>query len=124
MEESRIQKFKSLLEAERTRLIGELETVGRKNPDAAGDWEAVPPAMDALPADENEVADTIEEYEGNTAILKQLEIRLGEVDAALGRIEAGNYGICEVSGQEIEEDRLEANPAARTSKAHMNDELR
>jgi RNA polymerase-binding transcription factor DksA len=124
MEESRIQKFKSLLEAERTRLIDELGTVGRKNPDVMGDWEAVPPVMDAIPADENEVADTIEEYESNTAILKQLETRLSEVDAALVRIEAGSYGICEISGQQIEDDRLEANPAARTSKAHMNDELR
>ena len=35
-------------------------------------------------------------------------------------IAAGTYGTCEVSGEQIEEDRLEADPAARTCKAHMN----
>ena len=39
---------------------------------------------------------------------------------ALERIEKGTYGICEVGNEEIEEDRLNANPAARTCKAHLN----
>ena len=33
---------------------------------------------------------------------------------ALEKIEAGKYGICEVSGEEIEADRLEAYPSAKT----------
>jgi RNA polymerase-binding transcription factor DksA len=47
---------------------------------------------------------------------------LNTVVHALGKIEAGTYGVCEVSGMDIEEDRLEANPAARTCKAHMAEE--
>ena len=41
------------------------------------------------------------------------------VDEALEKIEKGTYGICETGGEKIEEDRLEANPSARTCKAHM-----
>ncbi len=70
-------------------------------------------------ADSNEVADNIEEFEENTAVLKELEIRYNDIKDALDKIEKNKYGICEVSGEEIEEERLIANPAARTCKAHM-----
>ncbi len=52
-----------------------------------------------------------------------LENRWNEVRAALKKIEAGTYGICEISGEPIEEDRLEVNPAARTCKEHMDESL-
>lgn len=38
---------------------------------------------------------------------------LAEVDHALGKIDEGTYGICEVSGELIGEMRLEAIPTAR-----------
>ncbi len=38
---------------------------------------------------------------------------LAEIDHALGKIENGTYGICEVSGELIGELRLEAIPTAR-----------
>ena len=37
---------------------------------------------------------------------------LGEIDAALGRIEEGTYGKCRVCGKEITAERLEAYPWA------------
>ncbi len=36
--------------------------------------------------------------------------KLRDIDAALGRIEKGTYGICEDTGQEIPEARLRALP--------------
>lgn len=114
------QHFKELLEKELETLETELSTVGRKNPENAGDWEATE-KMDIDTADEDEVADSMTEYENNKGILDQLETRLSEVKSALKKIEDNTYGICEISGQPIESDRLEANPAARTCKAHMND---
>jgi len=36
----------------------------------------------------------------------------------LKKIEDGTYGICEVGGEEIPEDRLDANPSARTCIEH------
>jgi RNA polymerase-binding transcription factor DksA len=44
----------------------------------------------------------------------QVHDRLGEVDLALQRIEAGAYGISEVSGKPIPIERLEAMPTATT----------
>jgi DnaK suppressor protein len=42
---------------------------------------------------------------------------LGEVMAALRRIERGTYGTCELTGEPIEPERLEATPWARYSLA-------
>lgn len=122
MNKEELAYFKEKLESELVLVEQELSSVGRKNPSNVNDWEPVPATMDVLNADENEVADTIEEFEGNTAILKQLEIRYNEIKRALEKINSGGYGICEVSGETIERERLEANPAARTSKKHMGEE--
>ena len=114
-----IQHFKNILEKEKTLLEGELRTVGQINPSNPTDWQATSGTIEVDSADENEVADKLEELEDNTAIVKQLDTQLKEVVAALGRIETGSYGVCEVSGEPIERERLEANPAARTSLKHM-----
>ena len=112
------QKMKGRLATELKELEGELRSIGRVNPGNPKDWEAMPDKMDIMKADPNEVADSIESYEGNTAILKQLEIRLNEVKAAQQRIGDGEYGACSVCKKPIEEKRLEANPAATTCLAH------
>lgn len=111
--------YASRLTAEKEKLEQELQSIGRRNPSNENDWEALPQDQGQEP-DPNDAADLIEGYEANTAILKELEIRYNEVLAALARIEAGTYGICEVSHEPIEEDRLAADPAARTCKAHLN----
>lgn len=113
------KKYKTKLEAERSRLEAELKTVGRINPTNPNDWEPIPSVMDTDNADENEVADSIEEYEDNAGILKQLEIQYNDVKAALERIEKGTYGTCTVCNEAIEPERLDANPAATTCKKHL-----
>ena len=47
------------------------------------------------------------------ALGKSLQDTLAEVDAALGKLDAGTFGQCERCGQEIAPARLEAKPAAR-----------
>ena len=111
--------FKEKLEEELLLVEKELNDIGRKNPDNKFDWEAEPADMNVDSADSNETADNIEEYEGNTAVLKELEIRYNDIKNALAKIEKGTYGVCEISGEPIEEERLIANPAARTCKKHM-----
>ena len=114
-----IDYFKEKLEEELALVEKELNEVGRKNPDNKADWEAEPADFDADRADDSEKADSIEEYEENTGILKQLEIQYNEVKNALERIEKGTYGICSTGGEEIETDRLDANPSATTCKHHI-----
>ena len=115
-----IEHFKEKLQSELATVEAELATVGRKNPSNPLDWEAKEDDMNTDTAEEAEIAEGIEDYETNSAVLDQLEIRFNELKDALAKIELGTYGICEVSGLPIEEDRLEANPAARTCKAEMN----
>jgi phosphoserine phosphatase RsbU/P len=47
-----------------------------------------------------------------------------EVDAALGRMETGSYGICEYCHEPVETDRLIANPLVRFCLDHLNREQR
>ena len=119
MESGAVEKFKGKLVEELAKVEAELKTVGRINPDNPADWEPMPEKSDVLASDRDEVADSIEAFEDNAAILKQLEIRYNEIKTALQRIESGEYGACEVCSEKIEEARLEANPAAKTCKAHM-----
>lgn len=111
-------ELKNMLLAEKARIEGEMRGVAHKNPEIAGDWEPSAPDLNNPAADPNDVADSIEAFEGNSAIEVELEARLLEVDTALARIEAGTYGICRICGMAIEDARLEANPAAPTCIAH------
>ncbi|MEK7669311.1 MAG: TraR/DksA C4-type zinc finger protein [Patescibacteria group bacterium] len=111
--------FKEKLEEELLLVEKELNDIGRKNPNNKNDWEAEPTLMNEDSADENETADNMEEFEGNTAVLKELEIRYNDIKTALKKIEKSEYGICEVCGEPIEEERLIANQIAHTCKAHM-----
>lgn len=113
------EHFRQKLEAEKQELEAELEKIGRKNPDNPSDWEATPPDRDVSQADENTVADTISDFEDNNAIVNTLEARYKDIRSGLDKIKHGVYGICQVCKKEIEVDRLEANPAARTCKEHM-----
>ncbi|MBV8981140.1 MAG: TraR/DksA C4-type zinc finger protein [Acidimicrobiia bacterium] len=47
------------------------------------------------------------------AVAQSLKETLDEVENALGKFEAGTYGVCEKCGQAISPARLEAKPAAR-----------
>ena len=48
------------------------------------------------------------------ALLDQARRRLADVEAALARRGAGDYGTCETCGRPIAPERLAARPAART----------
>ncbi len=47
------------------------------------------------------------------ALVQKLQDGLDQVEEALGKLEKGNYGVCESCGGRIGVARLEANPAAR-----------
>ena len=113
--------FKNKLEQEKTLVEEELAKVGRRNPDNLSDWEATPPIDrdSSSQADENVTADNIEAYEDNVAILNTLETRYNDLKSGLDKIKHRVYGLCQVCQSEIEVERLEANPSARTCKAHM-----
>ncbi len=115
-----LNHYKDLLEKEVVELEKQLGTLGRKNPDEKGDWQTTKEEGVVDEADDLDVADSIGQYENNNAVLENLETKLHEVNHALERIKEGKYGVCEVCENDIEDDRLDANPSATTCIAHMN----
>jgi len=114
LNENEIAQLKTKLTEELGRLEKDLSGLGHKNPDNPSDWEPSAPDLNIPSSDENDRADSIEEFEENTATLKQLEIRYNLVKKALEKIGDKTYGIDEVDGGPIPIDRLHADPAART----------
>lgn len=117
-----IQTYEVRLREELAEVTGELQGLGVHNPDNPHDWIATPEPEQSGEADPNVAADRVEDWDERRAILSQLERRYNDLNRALEKVKNGTYGVCEISGEEIEEDRLRANPAARTCKAHIEDE--
>ncbi len=111
--------YQAKLEEEKKTLVQELTKLGKKDPET-GEWEAAPQAFEEGEADPNTNADRFEDFEERSALVTTLQARLDDVEHALARIESGDFGKCEVCGNDIEEARLEANPSAQTCMAHMN----
>lgn len=109
--------FKTRLEATLAAITDELSTIAVHHPES-DDWEALPVGTESAEPDENDEADVVEEWNERRATVSVLETDYRNVTRALKKIAAGTYGICEVSGEAIEEARLHANPAARTCIAH------
>ncbi|MFA6227490.1 MAG: TraR/DksA C4-type zinc finger protein [Candidatus Paceibacterota bacterium] len=112
------KRYKLQLEKEFKLVEGELRAIGRKNPSNPADWEAVETEIDSDHADVNDVADNIESYEENRAVLSKLENQYNDIKDALKRVADGTYGKCSVCGEEIPEARLEANPSAKNCIKH------
>ncbi len=112
--DTNIQHFKTLLESEKETLERELGSVATKINTTSDGYEPKQTEVGEDTADREDVAEAIENFEENTVTTNALETQLMEVDAALSKIESGTYGKCEVCGEAIENERLEANPSAKT----------
>ncbi len=110
--------FKTKLEEERQSLEQQLSEIAKIDPEDPDNWKTTKENLNIMPADRNELADIFEEAENREALERELENRLNEVKSAIGRIDEGAYGKCEVAGCKIEKKRLEANPAATTCIKH------
>lgn len=97
-------RAKTLLATERERVAGLLSdttSAGRADRAEANVSGSYDNAAERLTAEE-----------GDDAIAASLRQRLAAIDRAERRLEAGTYGVSTRSGLPIEEDRLEADPAA------------
>lgn len=104
-----LSQLKDKLLAEKTRLEADLSRMGNPT-DVAGNYEM---KFDDLGNDPDENASEVEEYVDTVAVEGNLEGQLKDVNDALAKIDAGTYGVCEKTGEEIPVERLQAFPAAR-----------
>ncbi|MGO8872047.1 MAG: TraR/DksA family transcriptional regulator [Acidimicrobiales bacterium] len=101
--------YRKLLEDERCQLQSELSELG------FGEGGGL--KYDPNFADSSQV--TAERGEAEV-LAGQLREKLDEVARAIGRLEDGTYGRCEVCGERVEPARLEAMPATRFCIKHAN----
>jgi len=76
------------------------------------------------PADEMDVATRAEEQAYLLKLADKERKLLREIDAALERLAAGSYGVCEGTGEPIGFKRLHARPWARQSVAYKEEQER
>ena len=105
-----MDRARELLEAERHQALRRLAAL-------TGDFnEVVAASRDTNADDEHDPEGATIAFERSqvAALAQQVRDHLAEVDAAIERLTAGTYGICERCGQPIAEARLEARLTART----------
>ncbi len=113
------KKIKEKLEKERDILLEQIQDIGKLNPET-NEWEATPEELPSRESDQNDMADRFEDFEERSTMIKVLESRLNSILSALKGINRESFGKCEVCKKDIEMDRMEANPAAKTCKKHLN----
>lgn len=110
MKKSTLEKFKGKLLVMRKRLVGEMDNIRNnslsRREDAAGDLSDMPIHMADLGSDNYEKEFALD-------IIESEQKELNEIDAALGRLADGSFGVCEVCNARIGYERLRAVPFAR-----------
>lgn len=87
----------------------------RTRTDGGPDGDEAPSISPMAHTGQNDDAPTAEMIAHNEEHFADHETALlHEIDAAIGRLESGGYGICESCGCEIPEQRLLATPTVRT----------
>jgi len=112
------KKIKEKLEKERDILLEELKGMGKLDTETM-EWEATPEEANAQQTDPNDMADRFEDFEARSSMIKTLEPRLKSILKALKNLNRESFGKCKVCKKDIEEARLEANPAATTCIEHL-----
>ncbi|MAX67349.1 MAG: TraR/DksA family transcriptional regulator [Bacteriovoracaceae bacterium] len=102
MNEKKIQYFKKKLLEARNQIV---------NSGILNNLEDLKIRPDDI-ADEADMASSSINQQVSFSIREKEMNKLRRIDAALARIEEGNYGYCIESGEEIEEKRLETQPWA------------
>jgi RNA polymerase-binding protein DksA len=102
--------LRALLAADRAGTTERIVALGR-------DLEAIMEAARLVATDDEhdpEGSTIAFERSQTSALLAEARKHLAELDSALERIAAGDYGRCERCGEPIAVDRLRARPTART----------
>ncbi|PEY32447.1 hypothetical protein CN354_21135 [Bacillus cereus] len=115
-----INHFKSILEKQLHEIEQTLQS--HEGEDRASERESVGElsAYDNHPGD---MATELYEREKDFGLIEFWHKQLQDTKHALQKIEAGTYGVCEVSGEEIPLERLEAIPTATTCIEHTTNKL-
>jgi len=102
-----IEKFKAMLLEKRSELLG---NVSYMENDALHEERS---DLSSMPIHMADLGTDIYEQEFTLELMDSERRLIAEIDGALNRIENGTYGICDIDGQPIPKQRLEAIPWTR-----------
>lgn len=114
MNKTLIEENKAKLLAEQKRIQGVLKRDDVVDSEIPGGHK---PKFNELGSEDGENASESEQFGNDLSVTEDLESRLKKIEWALARIKDGTYGKCPM-GDEIEEARLRAEPAAETCIKH------
>ncbi len=123
MKSEQEEKFKKILIEEEKIVSNQLKSIAVQNSSDLNDWiPKIDLDSDGLAGEgEDAVQTTI--YQERVGLVAGLETRYNNIKKALDSINNGTYGVCLLCGKKIELDRLNANPAAKTCKEHVDKEV-
>lgn len=108
MEKQKLKHFKELLIKEKSGILNTLKLMNSNEPN-----DSMQEYFDELSSYDNHPADLGTEMfmmEQNMGLKSSQANIADKIDAALERINNGSYGVCEICGNSIDEDRLEILP--------------
>jgi RNA polymerase-binding protein DksA len=103
-------RFRSLLDEERERIVNAIEYLGSENPGTMQDELG-----ELAGGSDNHLGDTAAitfDRELDEGLEEGAQQTLAQIDRALAKLDEGAYGICERCGKPIGEERLLARPWA------------
>ncbi len=107
-----LEHFRDLLLEKRREIVGDLSSMEREalRSGVAG--------LSSLPVHMADMGTDNYEQEFTLGLVEKDRTLLREINAALGKVQNGTYGVCEGTGQPINKVRLEAQPWTRYSIDH------
>lgn len=114
--DAQLEELATQLRSERRRILGNIEALQNEFGQSISE-ESEEHGLESHLADQGTMTFL---RERDLSIEEHEEHLLQEIDAALERIEKGTYGTCEVDGTQIEFERLQALPWARTHLKHAS----
>ena len=116
-------KSRDALERQRSRLLSEAATLGGREQgfgsamsegaESSGGGDGFVLASDGAGGHAADVATDLFDHELAIGLSHTIHEQLVDVDAALTRLDAGTYGVCEDCHERIDAERLRALPRAR-----------
>lgn len=104
-----LDALRKRLEDERASLQADMSTLESEDIDAGQEYDEESSSQSNHPADSG--TETFEQERGLSIDLT-FQSQLAQVERALAKMDEGTYGVCDIGGEEIPLERLEALPYA------------
>lgn len=105
-----LSSVKETLQERRKEIKKELEQIAKKRGKGENNYDAVFPQYGRA---EDENAEEVAAFIDSLSVGESLKNSLDDIDAALKKINSGQYGLCETCGKKIGKERLKILPTAR-----------